>query len=221
MNSVSPDEIIALINAYEPNSYNVVNIFLDEISQAYDNLSPDQVIILRANLEEILRMILPRRERRHVPVPLDVPIPAPAAVPIPAAVPRPAALVPRPAAVPRPVMADLAPYNPVIQVKAISEKKLNAATPDICSICHDTHPLSLVATIDCCGQHIGRDCFKGWLQTNQRNPTCPCCRHYMPTFVTYRAFNKKNSPKTPAPRKPRGHPFARYDYIDFALETFD
>jgi hypothetical protein len=106
-------------------------------------------------------------------------------------------------------------------VKAISETKLNAATADICSICHDTHQMSAVATMNCCGQHIGHNCLKGWLQTNQRSPSCPCCRKRTPTFVTYRAFNKKNSPKTPAPRRPAGHPFARYDYIDFVLETFD
>ena len=232
MNSVSPDEIIALINAYQPSAYSSIGIFLTEISDARLHLSPDQLIVLRAHLEEILRMILPRRERRHVPVPLAVqlpfldpaPVPVPVArrqVPAPAPVQRPQVQVPLEAPVPRAVLAAPVPYNPVNKVKAISETKLNAATPDICSICHDTHQMSAVATMNCCGQNIGHDCLKGWLQTNQGNPSCPCCRRRTPTFVTYRAFNKKNSPKIPVPRRPAGHPFARYDYIDFVLETFD
>ena len=247
MNSVSPDEIIALINAYQPSSYNSIGIFLTEISDARLHLSPDQLIVLRAHLEEILRMILPRRERRHVPVPLAVQIPGAAdPVPIPvvaaqrpqfqAPIPVVAAPVPRSvvaapvfapaqrpavAAAQRPAVVDMVPYNPVNKVKAISETKLNAATPDICSICHDTHQMSAVATMDCCGQNIGHNCLKGWLQTIQRSPSCPCCRKRTPTFVTYRAFNKKKSPKTPTPKRPRGHPYARYDYIDFVLENYD
>jgi hypothetical protein len=233
MNSVSPEEIIELINGYQPNVHHAISMFLTEISDARLHLSPNQLINLRLHLEEILRMILPRRERRDVPVPVEappVPVEAPPvqappvqAEPIPVqAPPVQAPPVQAPPTVQAPPVPDQrqVPYNPVKKVKAISETKLNSATPDICSICHDTHQMSAVATMNCCGQHIGHDCLKGWIQTNQRSPTCPCCRRRTPTFVTYRGFNKKNSPKIPAPRRPAGHPFARYDYIDFVLEYF-
>ena len=212
MNSVSPEEIIELINGYQPTTHHAISMFLTEISDARLHLSPNQLINLRLHLEEILRMILPRRERRHVQAP--APVAEPIAEPVQAPAP-----VQAPVAEPAPVQRRV-PYNPVNKVKAISETKLNAATPDICSICHDTHQMSEVATMNCCGQHIGHDCLKGWIQTNQHSPTCPCCRRRTPTFVTYRGFNKKNSPKTPVPRRPAGHPFARYDYVDFVLEYF-
>jgi len=222
MNSVTPPEIVAFIRANEPNNRNAVRVLLSEINRAARvDLSVDQLIVLRAHLEELLIMVLPANQRRYIQAIIRAPVPRPvAAAP---AVPRPAApAVPRPDAAPVPPQIPANEiYNPVNKVKAISRKKMNDATPDICLICHDKHNMSSVATVDCCGQHIGHDCLKGWLQTNQRSPSCPCCRKSMPTFVTYRAFNIKNSPKTPAPRKPAGNPFARYDYIDFVLETFD
>ena len=209
MSTVTAAEIVDFIRAYEPNNSNAIRVLLTEITRIRVNLSRDQLIVLRTHLEELFIMILPPNQGRY----LRPQAPAPRQVPGPRQAPAP----PAPQAPPAPP----APYNPVNKLKAISEKKLNAATPDICSICHDTHQMSSVATMDCCGQNIGHDCLKGWLQTNQRSPSCPCCRKRTPTFVTYRGFNKKNSPKTPVTRKPAGNPFARYDYIDFVLETFD
>jgi hypothetical protein len=221
MNSVTPPEIVAFIRANEPNNRNAVRVLLSEINRARVDLSLDQIIVLRAHLEELLIMVLPANQRRYIQAIIRAPVPRPA-VPVvvaPVVAVRPAAPVVA-APVPPQIPANEI-YNPVNKVKAISRKKMNDATPDICLICHDKHNMSSVATVDCCGQHIGHDCLKGWLQTNQRSPSCPCCRKSMPTFVTYRAFNIKNSPKTPAPKKPAGNPFARYDYIDFVLETFD
>jgi len=80
----------------------------------------------------------------------------------------------------------------VHDVKAISKKKLRTVLQDICSICHDQHTFADIATMKCCGQHIGNECFKRWIESAPL-PTCPCCRANEPGYVTYRPYAKKNS----------------------------
>ena len=78
------------------------------------------------------------------------------------------------------------------KIKAISLKKLNSLTDDICSICHENHEMRHVATMSCCKNHIGHDCFHRWALSSQRI-TCPCCRTESPGFTTYRQYARRSN----------------------------
>jgi hypothetical protein len=71
--------------------------------------------------------------------------------------------------------------------KAISRKKFNSLTQDICAICHDNHKMSEVLTVSCCNQHLGKECYNQWA-LNKRVVTCPCCRKNSPRVTTYREY---------------------------------
>jgi hypothetical protein len=85
------------------------------------------------------------------------------------------------------VTQDVAFHRLKNKIKAISLKKLNSLTDDICSICHENHEMRQVATMSCCKNHLGHDCFHRWALLSQRI-TCPCCRTESPGFTTYRQY---------------------------------
>jgi len=69
-------------------------------------------------------------------------------------------------------------------IKNISNEEIQEFTPDICSICHETHVVSDIFTMECCNQNIGKECLTQWIQTKYV-PTCPCCRKTITSYITY------------------------------------
>ena len=108
--------------------------------------------------------------------------------------------------------------NPVNVKIAISKKRLELFSPDICAICHENHRVKDSAVMICCGQDIGYDCLKSWLMMKNMH-SCPCCRENMPKFNTFRSYNKKgnnaiNSEQNSSPVMIRGGVVEEYlEYI--------
>jgi len=74
----------------------------------------------------------------------------------------------------------------IIRISEMSNEQIGEPTEDICPICHETHTFADVATMDCCGKHIGTACFRRWIETASA-PTCPCCRTIAQSCTTYAA----------------------------------
>lgn len=77
---------------------------------------------------------------------------------------------------------------PPTEIEFIPSSVFHKNTEDVCGICLETHKKK--QTLDCPCQHsFGKKCFKGWMQTCQRNGkaiTCPSCRQSVDRLKEFR-----------------------------------
>lgn len=67
---------------------------------------------------------------------------------------------------------------PPVEIEFLPNAEINRKNEDVCGICLETHKKKQTVTCPC-SHSFGKKCFKGWMQTCQRNQkdiNCPSCR---------------------------------------------